>query len=87
MSGQFHSILRQLSGSTSLILEALNAKMPIATSSLHPHLPIPLGELSVWQRSVRDHPLLNAGKDEPLPAEADVVIVGSGMCGESPESH
>ncbi|WVR03558.1 hypothetical protein IAU60_000550 [Kwoniella sp. DSM 27419] len=58
--------------------------MPIAvadTKPLHPHLPIPLGDLSVWQRSTRDHPLLNAGRDEDLPEEADVVIIGSGMCG------
>lgn len=58
--------------------------MPIATPAApHPHLPIPLGDLSVWQRSTRDHPLLNQGKDGPLPSEADVVIVGSGMCGGS----
>jgi len=56
--------------------------MPIATPvPPHPHLPTPLGELSVWQQTTRDHPLLNAGKDDPLPAEADVVIIGSGMCG------
>ena len=47
----------------------------------HPHLPPPLGDLSVWQKSTRDHPLLNAGKDESLPQTADVVIIGSGMCG------
>lgn len=58
--------------------------MPIAVGQTpHPHLPPPLGVLSEWQRTVRDHPLLNAGKDEPLPESADVVIVGSGMCGES----
>lgn len=56
--------------------------MPIATPAApHPHMPIPLGDLSVWQKSTRDHPLLNRGKDGPLPSEADVVIVGSGMCG------
>ncbi|WRT63779.1 uncharacterized protein IL334_000704 [Kwoniella shivajii] len=58
--------------------------MPIAinnSQSAHPHLPIPLGGLSVWQHSTRDHPLLNAGKDEPLPVEADVVIIGSGLSG------
>jgi hypothetical protein len=49
---------------------------------LHPHLPVPLtGNLSVWQQTIRDDPLLNEGKDKALPAEADVVIVGSGMCG------
>ncbi|WWC58190.1 uncharacterized protein I303_100726 [Kwoniella dejecticola CBS 10117] len=58
--------------------------MPIAINNTpppHPHLPIPLGGLSVWQHSTRDHPLLNAGRDDPLPAEADVVIIGSGLCG------
>ncbi|OCF36345.1 hypothetical protein I316_02220 [Kwoniella heveanensis BCC8398] len=58
--------------------------MPIAlkdTAPPHPHLPIPLGQLSVWQHSTRDHPLLNAGRDEDLPSEADVIIIGSGMCG------
>ncbi|WVQ62711.1 uncharacterized protein L199_000859 [Kwoniella botswanensis] len=58
--------------------------MPIAINNTpppHPHLPIPLGDLSVWQRSTRDHPLLNAGKDEPLPESADIVIIGSGLCG------
>lgn len=58
--------------------------MPIATSQpAHPHLPVPLGVLSEWQRTVRDHPLLNSGKEETLPESADVVIVGSGMCGMS----
>ena len=56
--------------------------MPIATTPPHPHLPVPLGQLSVWQQSTRDHPLLDAGKDDELPEGADVVIVGSGMCGE-----
>lgn len=49
----------------------------------HPHLPVPMtGNLSVWQRSTRNDPLLNEGRNVPLPAEASVVIVGSGMCGE-----
>lgn len=43
--------------------------------------PVPLGVLSVWQRSTRDDPLVNMGKDEPLPQETDVVIIGSGLCG------
>jgi hypothetical protein len=61
--------------------------MPVATSQPpHPHLPVPLGVLSEWQRTVRDHPLLNCGKDDELPNSADVVIVGSGMCGTS-RSH
>lgn len=56
--------------------------MPVAVSAPpHPHLPPPLGQLSPWQRSTRSHPLLNAGKDDPLPASADVIIIGSGMCG------
>ena len=51
--------------------------------------PVPLGILSVWQRSTRDDPLVNMGRDEPLPEEADVVIIGSGLCGksESPNRH
>jgi hypothetical protein len=57
--------------------------MPIATTKSHPHLPVPLGVLSEWQRTVREHPLLNSGKDDALPESADVVIVGSGMCGMS----
>jgi hypothetical protein len=61
--------------------------MPIATSKPHPHLPVPLGELSVWQKTTRDHPLLNAGKDGELPSEADVVIIGSGMCGTYAVGH
>jgi hypothetical protein len=43
--------------------------------------PVPLGVLSVWQRSTRGDPLINMGKDDPLPKEADVVIIGSGLCG------
>ena len=61
--------------------------MPIATRLPHPHLPIPLGDLSVWQHSTRDHPLLNKGKDEAIPAEADVVVIGSGMCGMYTSPH
>lgn len=47
----------------------------------HDGFPVPLGELSVWQRSTRDDPLVNANLDAPLPAEADVVIIGSGLAG------
>lgn len=43
--------------------------------------PVPLGVLSVWQRSTRGDPLIDMGKDDPLPEEADVVIIGSGLCG------
>lgn len=58
--------------------------MPIATTIPHPHLPpTELGVLSPWQETVRSHPLLNQGKDDELPESADVVIIGSGMCGES----
>jgi hypothetical protein len=58
--------------------------MPIATGQpAHRHLPVPLGVLSEWQRTVRDHSLLNSGKEDTLPESADVVIVGSGMCGMS----
>lgn len=47
----------------------------------HPHLPPPIANLSVWQRTVRSHPLLNAGAADPLPATADIVIIGGGICG------
>lgn len=47
----------------------------------HDGFPVPLGELSVWQRSTRDDPLVNANQDAPLPPEADVVIIGSGLAG------
>lgn len=40
-----------------------------------------MGVLSVWQRSTRDDPLVNMGKDDAIPKEADVVIIGSGLCG------
>jgi hypothetical protein len=43
--------------------------------------PVPMGILSVWQRSTRDDPLVNMGKNDDLPEEADVVIIGSGLCG------
>ena len=54
--------------------------------AIHPDLPVPLGALSHWQRSTRDHPLLNAGRDNRLPLDADVVIIGSGLCGQFPIS-
>jgi hypothetical protein len=58
--------------------------MPVATTVPHPHFPpTELGRLSPWQESVRSHPLLNKGKDDVLPETADVVIIGSGMCGMS----
>ncbi|KAJ9101219.1 hypothetical protein QFC21_003438 [Naganishia friedmannii] len=43
--------------------------------------PVPMGVLSVWQRSTRDDPLVNMGKDDDLPDKAEVVIIGSGLCG------
>ena len=56
--------------------------MPIATPTAPPSgLPVPLGALSPWQLSVREHPLLNANRDAPLPLDADVVVIGSGLCG------
>ncbi|KAJ9110658.1 hypothetical protein QFC19_001487 [Naganishia cerealis] len=33
-----------------------------------------MGVLSVWQRSTRDDPLVNMGKDEDLPVEADKLV-------------
>jgi hypothetical protein len=40
----------------------------------------PLANLSLWQRTVRDHPLLNGTHASP-PAKADVVVIGGGLCG------
>jgi len=57
--------------------------MPIPTPPSPPDgLPVPLGALSPWQLSVRDSPILNLNRDAPLPAEAEVVVIGSGLCGE-----
>lgn len=59
-----------------------SASDPTTTKLTEPAgLPVPLGNLSLWQRTVAAHPLLNARKDEPLPLEADVVVVGGGLCG------
>ncbi|GMK58038.1 hypothetical protein CspeluHIS016_0500700 [Cutaneotrichosporon spelunceum] len=44
-------------------------------------LPVPLANLSLWQRTVASHRLLNARAHEPLPAEADIVVIGGGLCG------
>lgn len=44
-------------------------------------LPPPLGNLSLWQRTVRLHPLLTANSRTPLPSYADIVIVGGGLMG------
>ncbi|BEI82191.1 hypothetical protein CcaverHIS002_0300590 [Cutaneotrichosporon cavernicola] len=46
-----------------------------------PGLPVPLANLSLWQRTVSSHPLLNARQHEPLPASADIVVIGGGLCG------
>lgn len=43
-------------------------------------LPIP-STTSHWQRTVAGDPLATAGKNAPLPATADVVIIGSGLSG------
>ncbi|ORY28201.1 FAD dependent oxidoreductase-domain-containing protein [Naematelia encephala] len=58
--------------------------MPIATPKVSPWgkevLP-PTWSLSAWQRSTREDPLVNRGRDEALPEFADVVIIGSGLSG------
>ncbi|WVQ79001.1 hypothetical protein IAT38_001093 [Cryptococcus sp. DSM 104549] len=41
----------------------------------------PSWPLSVWQKTTREDPLVNMGRDEPLPESADVVIIGSGLAG------
>lgn len=57
--------------------------MPIASPPPAPAgLPVSLGDRSPWQISVKDDPLLNINKDAPLPSEVDVVVIGSGLCGE-----
>ncbi|KAK8869484.1 hypothetical protein IAR55_000049 [Kwoniella newhampshirensis] len=43
----------------------------------------PTWPLSAWQRSTRDDPLINHGRDDPLPETADIVIIGSGISGAS----
>lgn len=48
---------------------------------MEPRLPVPLANLSLWQRTVASHPLLNARADAPLPPEADIVVIGGGLCG------
>ncbi|KAL7415152.1 FAD dependent oxidoreductase-domain-containing protein [Mrakia frigida] len=56
--------------------------MPTPTPpSPPPGLPVPLGALSPWQISVRSNPILNLNRDTPLPSEAQVVLIGSGLTG------
>ena len=42
----------------------------------------PRWELSEWQRTTRDDPLVNYGRGEKLPEESEVVIIGSGLAGK-----
>ncbi|CAK9783596.1 unnamed protein product [Cutaneotrichosporon oleaginosum] len=51
------------------------------TPTTPPPLPTPLATLSVWQRTVASHPLHEARAHAPLPARADVVVIGGGLCG------
>jgi glycine/D-amino acid oxidase-like deaminating enzyme len=48
---------------------------------MEPRLPVPLANLSLWQRTVAAHPLLNARAETPLPPDADIVVIGGGLCG------
>ena len=43
--------------------------------------PVPNGTVSYWQARYRTSPLFSRGRDVPLPQDADVVIVGSGITG------
>ncbi|KAK8853409.1 hypothetical protein IAR55_004115 [Kwoniella newhampshirensis] len=61
--------------------------MPVAVPS-HPRISPwgdkvfpPTWKLSEWQRTTRDDPLVNMGRDEPLPERSEVVIIGSGLAG------
>lgn len=44
-------------------------------------LPPPLSNLSLWQRTVRSHPLLSSNATTPLPESADTIVVGGGLMG------
>lgn len=67
------------------LLLCLTSAPRTLTSHTHPNLkltmplPVPLANLSLWQRTVQSHPLLKS--DAPLPESSDVVIIGGGMCG------
>ncbi|WWD19838.1 hypothetical protein CI109_104305 [Kwoniella shandongensis] len=41
----------------------------------------PTWKLSEWQRTTRDDPLVNMGRDDALPERSEVVIIGSGLAG------
>ena len=43
----------------------------------------PVTDESPWQKSVAGDPLLHHNRDVGLPTEADVVVIGSGLSGES----
>ncbi|ODN72873.1 hypothetical protein L202_08300 [Cryptococcus amylolentus CBS 6039] len=52
------------------------------SSSLKAGLPLAKGmSLSHWQQTTRSHPLLNERTTRVLPAEADIVVIGSGLSG------
>ncbi|KAI5862454.1 FAD dependent oxidoreductase [Durotheca rogersii] len=44
-------------------------------------LPVPDPCLSFWQQTTRSHPILHSNQDAPVPAEAEFVIIGSGLSG------
>ncbi|SJL05402.1 uncharacterized protein ARMOST_08769 [Armillaria ostoyae] len=49
--------------------------------SQNPPFPFERPCLSIWQRTTRHDSLLHEGASSPIPATADVVIIGSGMAG------
>ncbi|ORY27107.1 FAD dependent oxidoreductase [Naematelia encephala] len=42
---------------------------------------------SPWQQSTREDPLVNHGRADPVPQDADVVIIGSGLAGAVTAYH
>ncbi|TYJ58943.1 hypothetical protein B9479_000377 [Cryptococcus floricola] len=41
----------------------------------------PTWTLSEWQQTTRSDPLVNWGRDDPIPDKVDIVVVGSGLAG------
>ncbi|ODN77772.1 hypothetical protein L202_04902 [Cryptococcus amylolentus CBS 6039] len=62
--------------------EATQTSLP--TPPQHPTTGLPLDSgfsLSLWLQTVRNNPLLDHRSTESLPAEAEVVVIGSGISG------